>query len=103
MENEEKIIIDHDQIKQWIKRHGGKPAVIDDPEAGSDKKGIRIDFPTEKDEALLSEERSSRDITWDEFFQIFENEHLAFIIKNEDIDDPTLSYAFIDRRVLGKE
>lgn len=71
---------DHEEIKQWIITHHGKPAVIDHSEAEADKKGIRVDFPGDTDEALLSE---TEDTTWNTFFTIFDEEQLRFIYDPE--------------------
>lgn len=89
----------HEEIKRWILKHHGKPAIIDDPNSGSDEIGIRVDFPGKKDEELLSSDRNqSSDTSWERFFEILESKNLDFTY----IDDPkyhdlTESYMLVPR------
>ncbi|MBV8193446.1 MAG: hypothetical protein JOY64_32565 [Alphaproteobacteria bacterium] len=66
-----KKITDHDEIRQWAEERGGRPACVKRTE---DKRGscvLRFDF-AEKDPAL-------EDISWDEFFRIFDENELALL------------------------
>jgi hypothetical protein len=69
--------IDHDTIRKWVEERGGRPARV--AETAATKKGsagiLRIDF-AEPDEALEV-------IPWDEFFQTFEEQELAFLYQRE--------------------
>lgn len=89
----------HEEIKTWAEKHNGKPAMIMVPEADDEAEGIRIDFPGESDEVLLSEARPSVEIDWEKFFAIFEKKRLLFVYKNNDenIDDITYAYRFANR------
>jgi hypothetical protein len=63
---------DHDAIRRWAEERDGKPAVV----RTSGKGGIlRIDFG--------EPEESLEPIAWDEFFQIFEDNDLAFLRQEE--------------------
>lgn len=94
-EDQDKIITDHEIIKQWaISRHGS-PQAIDEPISTGDKVGIRINFPGTKDESYDILERV-RDITWDEFFEIFEQNKLGVIFKEGD-HNHAYEYFFIKR------
>jgi hemerythrin superfamily protein len=63
---------DHGFIKRWVEKRGGHPATVKG--TGDDGAGIlRIDFPG------YSGERSLREISWDEFFDKFDQEDLAFL------------------------
>ena len=66
---------DHDEIRRWAEEHGGKPARVKGTGSGSgDDPGIlRIDFPGGTGEDQLEH------ISWDEWFQKFEDEKLAFL------------------------
>jgi hypothetical protein len=91
----QKITGDHNEIKGWAENLGGKPTIIDHPLARADKIGIRIDFPGESHEILMSETRPA---TWDEFFQVFEDQGL--LLSYEDVPkstDPTEWYRFEKR------
>ncbi|MQW89073.1 hypothetical protein GHJ82_20005 [Sinorhizobium saheli] len=66
--------IDHDTIRSWVEAREGHPARV----KGAPNGGIlRIDFG--KPEETLEE------ISWEEFFQIFEKENLAFL--HQDLTD----------------
>lgn len=66
------ITKDHGFIKRWVEQRGGHPATVKG--TGAAGTGIlRIDFPG------FSGERSLREISWDEFFDKFDEEHLAFL------------------------
>ena len=79
-------LTDHDEIKAWVEKHGGKPAKVrtDDAEEGS---GIlRIEF-RDADDKL-------EPIEWDEFFKIFEESKLAMLEQ----EDPKSKFAkFVSR------
>lgn len=93
-----KTTVNHEEIRTWIEKHGGRPAIIDDPQAGGNRVGLRVDFPGIGDENLLSQSRQSVETNWDKFFQIFESRNLAFTYREkEPIEDPTMSYEFVRR------
>ncbi|RJQ38043.1 hypothetical protein C4559_02360 [Candidatus Microgenomates bacterium] len=92
--------INHKEIMEWAKKHRGKPQIIDDPTAGSDTPGIRINFPGIPDDVFLSETKI-RDISWNEFFKEFDDNNLAFVYMDEivsnDPDSLSRAYRFINR------
>lgn len=72
---ENKSTTDHDVIRRWAEERGGKPAKV----AGSQPGEIRIDFPSfpgEDDESLEV-------ISWEEFFDRFEEDNLVFMYREE--------------------
>jgi hypothetical protein len=73
-----KITTDHDEIRQWVEERGGHPArVTGTARAGESGGGLlRIDYPGYSGEDRLEE------ITWDEFFDQFENAGLAFLYQD---------------------
>ncbi len=63
---------DHEAIRAWAEKHGGRPAKV----ATGGKGGIlRLDFQ-EQDENL-------EPIEWDEFFKIFEDSELALLLPDD--------------------
>ncbi len=74
---EAKTTTDHETIKQWVEERGGSPATV----IGTGKEGeaglLRIDFPGYSGEGKLQH------ISWDEFFQKFEESKLAFLYQDE--------------------
>ena len=64
---------DYDEIRRWAEERGGRPSVV---RTGRGKGGIlRFDFG-EDDEKL-------EETSWDEFFQIFEDNKLALLHQDE--------------------
>lgn len=85
-----------EEIKAWVEKNGGKPAILDDPEVKSDRIGLRIDWPGARDEQMLSGTReSTRDISWDEFFTIMETHNLDFIYSDDENKNLTWRYKFV--------
>lgn len=72
---------DHAKIRQWVEARNGKPARVQGTgEEGEDAGLLRIDFPEEgEDEEELEE------ITWDEFFQKFDEKRLAFVYQDRTV------------------
>lgn len=96
-----KITTDHDEIRKWAEKYKGMPQVIDDPAALGDRPGIRVDFPGHIDDIALPESKV-RDISWEAFFNKFDELGLAFAyVERINLEDPEhvfSSYRFIKRR-----
>ncbi len=91
----ERTTSDHSEIRSWAERLGGRPAIIDHPIARADKIGIRIEFPGETHEVLMSETRPA---SWDEFFKVFEDQRLLLSYDDDPTgSDPTEWYRFEKR------
>ena len=68
---------DHDTIRRWAEERGGRPASVAATHSDDDAGILRIDFEDdEKDEGLQT-------ISWDDFFQKFEESELAFLYQDE--------------------
>ncbi|HEX5239271.1 MAG TPA: hypothetical protein VFW39_12515 [Sphingomicrobium sp.] len=70
-----KSTTNHEQIRKWVEKRGGHPAVVWSTE---DKGGgglLRIDY----DEPGGNEDEGLHRITWDEFFRTFDENDLAFL------------------------
>jgi hypothetical protein len=61
---------DHEKIRKWAEKHGGKPAVV---------QSIRIEFP----DAPNSKNDSLEEISWDEFFKQFDEHKLALVFEEK--------------------
>ncbi len=66
---------DHDDIREWAEARDGHPAKVD---TGGEGGILRIDFG-EKEDNLTP-------IEWDEFFEIFDENKLAFLYQDETSD-----------------
>lgn len=69
---EARTTTDHDIIKRWAEARNGNPALAKTAEPGGI---LRIDFG-EPEEGL-------EPVSWDEFFQIFDQNGLAFLYQEE--------------------
>ena len=63
---------DHKTIRKWVEARGGRPSKVSN--ADDDGGILRIDFG-EKDPNL-------EEVSWDEFFEIFDDRKLAFLHQN---------------------
>jgi hypothetical protein len=76
-DNESKTTTDHDEIRRWAEERGGKPATVKGTESGGEDAGIlRIDFPGGEEDRL-------EEISWDEWFDKFDSEKLAFLYQEQ--------------------
>ncbi len=72
----DRMTTDHEEIRRWVEAHGGRPATVRG--TGDDDAGVlRIDFPGGAGEESLEP------ISWDEWFQKFEENRLAFLYQDE--------------------
>ncbi|HZS77664.1 MAG TPA: hypothetical protein VFA41_13715 [Ktedonobacteraceae bacterium] len=77
MSGSSKTTTDHDVIRKWAEERGGKPATVERTESGGEPGVLRIDFPGYSGKGSLVE------ISWDEWFQKFDEKHLAFLYQDE--------------------
>ncbi|MCC6553095.1 MAG: helix-hairpin-helix domain-containing protein [Polyangiaceae bacterium] len=79
-----KATIDHDFIRRWVEERGGTPAHVkrSGGRRGPDDPGIlRIDFPGWSGEGTLEP------ISWEQWFEAFEANRLAFLHQDEKLGD----------------
>lgn len=79
---------DHDTIRKWVEVRSGHPSRV----KGAKEGGIlRIDFGKPED--------SLEEISWNEFFKIFDENELAFLYQEKTEDGQTSRFSkFIARR-----
>jgi hypothetical protein len=77
--SEGNMTTDHEKIRKWAEERGGKPATVAGTGTKKEHAGIlRLDFEP-KDEKL-------EPISWNEFFQKFEESELAFLYQDRTAD-----------------
>jgi anaerobic selenocysteine-containing dehydrogenase len=75
------VTTDHGEIQRWVEERGGHPARVKGTEKrGSNAGVLRIDYPGFSGEDRLEE------ISWDEFFEGFEKNNLAFLYQDKTKD-----------------
>lgn len=68
---------DHDTIRHWAEERDGAPASVRGTESDGEAGILRIDFPGGAGEDQLEH------ISWDEWFDKFEENNLAFLYQEE--------------------
>jgi hypothetical protein len=84
------VTTDHRSIKHWAEERGGTPATVKKTKGDGEPGILRLDFEP-RDEAL-------EPIGWDEFFEKFDKEGLAFLHQDR-TEDGKLSrfHKFVNR------
>ncbi|RBI62213.1 hypothetical protein DMJ13_10040 [halophilic archaeon] len=77
-DTESNTTTDHDEIRNWVEERGGHPAHVEGTGEGDDPGLLRIDF-----EDADGGEESLEEISWDEFFDAFEENDLALVYQEE--------------------
>lgn len=90
-ESEETLrTIDHDEIREWAEARDGRPSVVSATHRDDEGGILRIDFG--------SKEENLEEISWKEFFAIFEDSELAFVFQEHAADgEPSFFCKFVAR------
>jgi hypothetical protein len=75
-----RMTTDHDEIRRWAEERSGKPAAVRGTGAVGDAGLIRIDFRGSAGDGSLEE------ISWDEWFDTFEDRDLGLLVQDEASD-----------------
>ena len=76
---EAKITTDHDTIRKWAEARGGKPAVVRSTHGKGGTGIIRLEFPR----APNANDDALEEISWEEFFEKFDESDLALLYQEE--------------------
>jgi hypothetical protein len=76
MSSSSRVITDHDEIRKWAEERGAKPSAVKSTSGEDDVGIIRLDFPG------YSGEDSLEEISWEQFFEKFEEAGLALVIQD---------------------
>ena len=93
---ESKVTTNHNEIRKWVEARGGHPARVKGTGDGDGSGVLRIDYPGFSGENRLEE------ITWDDFFETFEANNLAFLYQNETKDGEESRFSKLIEREKGK-
>ena len=77
MADTSKTTTDHEAIRRWVEARGGWPATVKGTGNGDPVGILRIDFPGRGDDESLQE------ISWEDFFQKFDDSGLAFLYQEQ--------------------
>jgi hypothetical protein len=70
---------DSDEIVRWAEERGGRPARVRGTGDDGDVGMIRIEFP----DRPQSRDENLEEITWEEWFQVFDESDLALVVQDE--------------------
>jgi hypothetical protein len=82
MAGESKTTTNHDEIRRWVEARDGKPAHVIGTGNEGDPGLLRIEFPG----APGARDENLEPISWEEFFEAFEENALAFVYQDEKRD-----------------
>lgn len=74
------LTTDHDAIRAWVEERGGNPARVKGTGSSDELGVLRIDFPG------YSGRDSLEAVSWDDWFEAFEDDGLAFLAQAETVD-----------------
>jgi hypothetical protein len=77
MSADAKTTTNHDEIRRWVEERDGAPASVRGTENGDEAGVLRIDFPGGAGEDQLEH------ISWDDWFEKFDEKNLAFLYQEE--------------------
>ena len=86
---EAKITTDHDEIREWAEARGGRPAVVRGTEI------LRLEFPN----APNADDDDLEEITWDRFFEKFDEADLALLHQEKTADGKKSNF----NKLIGRE
>jgi hypothetical protein len=92
MSQKSQTTTDHDYIRRWTEERGGHPAAVRGTGGDEDVGIVRIDFPGYSGEGKLEA------ISWDEFFDKFEESQLALVCQEKTADGQLSRFNKLIRR-----
>lgn len=90
--SESQVTTDHNKIKRWAEERQGRPAAVSAGKRDQEDPGIlRIQFSEESEDSLET-------ISWQEFFDKFEDAELAFLYQDRTQEGrPSRFFKLVDR------
>lgn len=73
---------DHDEIRKWAEARGAVPAEVRGTEKGGEAGILRFEFPN----ARNHNDSKLEQISWDEFFQKFDERNLELVFQEKSAD-----------------
>ncbi len=92
-QHESKSTTDHQKVRRWVEERGGVPATVKGTPTGGEDAGIlRIHFPD------YSSEEKLETISWEQFFEKFDEEKLQFLYQEKTTDGGVSRFFKFTRR-----
>jgi hypothetical protein len=91
-------LTDHDEIRRWAEARRARPSRVKGTERGKEDVGmIRLDFPGYGGAGKLEE------ITWEEWFQEFDDSELELLVQDETADGQTSNFNKLVKRGSSRD
>jgi hypothetical protein len=97
MASSSKTTTNHNEIRKWAEARDGKPVTVRGTGDGDEPGVLRIDFPGGAGGDRFEE------ISWDEWFQKFDENNLAFLYQDKKADGETSTFFKLISRETEKE
>jgi hypothetical protein len=94
---EAQVTTNHEEIRQWVEQREGHPARVKGTENKKSAGVLRIDYPGYSGEDTLEA------ISWEEFFEAFEDNQLAFLYQEETKDGSESRFSKLINRDTANE
>jgi len=91
--NSSKTTTNHEQIRKWAEARGGTPSRVKGTGGGDDPGMIRLDFPGYSGAGSLEE------ISWDEWFEAFDDNDLALVYQEKTAEGEKSNF----NKLIGRE
>ena len=89
-------LTDHDEIRRWAEERDAKPACVKGTGNRTDPGMIRLDFPGYSGEDTLQH------ISWDEWFETFDESDLALLVQDQTADGDKSNFnKLVSRTTIG--
>ncbi|HVN20948.1 MAG TPA: hypothetical protein VMU05_19335 [Dongiaceae bacterium] len=75
-----RTLTNHEEIRRWAEERGARPSAVRRTHSDDSTGIIRLDFPG------YSGENSLEEISWDEWFEDFEDRNLALVVQDQTAD-----------------
>jgi hypothetical protein len=92
-----RVTTDHEEIRRWAEARGGRPVHVKGTGSKDDPGILRIDFPDDPPDESLEE------ISWDEWFEKFDERSLAFLYQENTADGKPSYFNKIVSRETAQE
>lgn len=97
MAGQSKRTTDHKTIQKWIEERGGFPATVKSTKGKEEAGVLRVDFPG------YSGQDSLERISWEDFFQKFDEANLEFLYQDKTRDGDTSRFFKFVRQGNGDD
>jgi hypothetical protein len=87
---------DHDKIRKWAEERKAHPACVKGTGSKDDVGLLRLDFPGYSEEKL-------QEITWDEFFEKFDERELALVYQEKTAEGQVSNFNKLVSRTTAEE